>query len=625
MTGASHPTIFESFNARELDFRQVAKTFVSPSEFPEAIRRCHTIILGPRGSGKTTILKMMHPEALDHWRSEEADEIKSQIDFSGVFIPADRSWTEQLLSAGGDKIEPEFKEHFARATFTTHVLRALVSTMHYRCSTEPDFPDGRSRQVVIDRKSESEVVRAIADQWYLSLGVPSLLALKQALTARLSAIWEFIEAEKLRGSRDRASRIADVRFLSLNYLSSAEGAVELFDDAIGQSNAKWALLFDELEIVPEEIRNNLREKLRSASSKFLFKLSMSPYDKWAGYADDGKHATVGNDYNQVPLWYAHKERGRVFCQKLFRSIADDFGLLGVAPTDILARSQLDKSLETLLPASPLYARDSPLGMLFADLADRDSSFREYLRNREAPLHSLDALSEDERAATVRKVRTLVEFRATYLKERLMSVDSPDAPALSGRSRKNPGLYSGVDSLFAIAEGNPRWFNGIVGTLIKEYSRGRNRVTPERQSIEVDKALGRFRAYLKTVPAPFYARSKQSRGLLNRLDDIGEFFAKQVYGQDFQPDPILTFTVDSRIENEFEISLGRALNAGAIVFVNDPGGELILNSLRGRRFRLSFLLATHYGLPLIMGKSRSVSFILTKGAVDKPPPLFRRSK
>ena len=49
------------------------------------------------------------------------------------------------------------------------------------------------------------------------------------------------------------------------------------------------------------------------------------------------------------------------------------------------------------------------------------------------------------------------------------------------------------------------------------------------------------------------------------------------------------------------SLGRALNAGAIVFVPEKPGRRF-SSLRGKRFRLSYLLAPHYQLPLILGKT-----------------------
>src|ERR1700722_5718334 len=97
---AQLPTIFESFNARALTPDQVAATFVPSRQFQDLCKRCHTIVLGPRGSGKTTLLKMLEPAALEAWRHPFADEIASRIDFTGIFVATDISWSQQLSALG---------------------------------------------------------------------------------------------------------------------------------------------------------------------------------------------------------------------------------------------------------------------------------------------------------------------------------------------------------------------------------------------------------------------------------------------------------------------------------------------------------------------------------------------
>jgi len=57
------------------------------------------------------------------------------------------------------------------------------------------------------------------------------------------------------------------------------------------------------------------------------------------------------------------------------------------------------------------------------------------------------------------------------------------------------------------------------------------------------------------------------------------------------------------------ALRQALNAGAVVYVPDDDGQLILTSLRGKRFRLSYLLAPLYGFPIRLGKEVALSRIL----------------
>jgi hypothetical protein len=98
-------------------------------------------------------------------------------------------------------------------------------------------------------------------------------------------------------------------------------------------------------------------------------------------------------------------------------------------------------------------------------------------------------------------------------------------------------------------------------------------------------------------------------LLSLIDVIGEYFRNQIVGIPFTPDPFLSFVVDSHISEALHNSLAQALNLGAIVYVPDGEGEILITSLRGRRFRISYWLAPRYHLPLILGKPISLSKIL----------------
>ena len=43
------------------------------------------VVTGPRQSGKTTLLKMLQPAALEAWDHSEAEEIRQSIDFTGGY------------------------------------------------------------------------------------------------------------------------------------------------------------------------------------------------------------------------------------------------------------------------------------------------------------------------------------------------------------------------------------------------------------------------------------------------------------------------------------------------------------------------------------------------------------
>lgn len=133
------PTVFESFNARSLGPEQVAQTFVAPSHFAKLVARCHSTLIGPRGSGKTSLLKMLQPHALESWQSEEARAFRSTIDFTGVFIQTDISWNRQTIALV-DGLPENAIRAFRTAAFTTQVLHSLVETLCWRVG-EPKDPN----------------------------------------------------------------------------------------------------------------------------------------------------------------------------------------------------------------------------------------------------------------------------------------------------------------------------------------------------------------------------------------------------------------------------------------------------------------------------------------------------
>jgi len=98
-------------------------------------------------------------------------------------------------------------------------------------------------------------------------------------------------------------------------------------------------------------------------------------------------------------------------------------------------------------------------------------------------------------------------------------------------------------------------------------------------------------------------------LLEILEAIGTFFYDQAVKADFTAEPPATFIVDNAVPTEIRQVLEGAVNAGAIVFVPERKGEAFVHSLTNKRFRISYLLAPLYRLPLRLGKATSLSRIL----------------
>jgi hypothetical protein len=603
----SAPTAFDSFNARALEPAQVARTFVPPRQYSELVKHTHTLIVGPRGSGKTTLLKMLQAPALEAWSHQLASEFRQRVNFTGVFVPTDVSWSAQLDALGGGRLSPEHQRIISMATFTTHVLRQLIAALHYRVHAPNDPALTPHRRVELTASQEATVVAEIAREWMIEPAVPSLSALRRALTGRLSGIRALASAEALTDSSLRSERFAGIGYLHLQFREASAVAIEVFDEMAGEIHGKWALLFDELELAPQWIREDLMRSLRSSDDRFLFKLSTSPYTEDVRVFDQPQGAMAGHDFESIPLWYAHREEGFPFCRALLESMIKEYGIPEVDATRLFGRSEFETEQAEWTPSGTAYSPGSRLHARFLRLAAKDKSFRDYLAAKGIDPHRMHELKGDERAAEVRKVTSLVAVRDAF-----RGPDGQGQNPVRARSRKNPDLYRGAASLFAIVEGNPRWFIGIVGTLLREQYYPGLPISAGAQVSEVVKAANRFRALLRTIPSRAVSTDAQPRGLLSVLDPIGRFFFKAVVVDDFNPDPPGSFTVDAESGPLLTESLGRALNAGAIVYVPDQDSQTVLGALRGKRFRLSYLLAVHYRIPIRLGREVSLSRILAGG-------------
>ena len=602
------PSPFQSFNARSLPAYRVAETFIPPQQFEALVARQHHLLIGPRGSGKTTLLKMLQTPALEAWDHATAYEYRQKIDFTGVFIPTDIAWLSQLQSLRKQGFSAADAETFARALFTANSLRSLVGAMRHRI-----HPDRHCRhefrRLHANEELEGNFVKALAHEWNVAVGVPSLAGLSLALSSRLMQIGAFAHREVGLGVDGRSERIASAAALHMNFLQAASvfaDAVELYFPST--SDERWGLLFDELELAPDSIRNELIGYLRSVDPRFIFKLSLSPYTSNLSDLPLSTSAMSGHDHLEINLTYANAADSYSFCRDLFMRIAADAGIEISNPSDLLGSSVFGPDDHHLKRLESEYRKSGRLGKLFSELYRGDESFRSYIDSHNIDIDSLDQLDPGLRDKTIRKVRSLVTVRATFRSDDTRYA----ASGRRTRGRKNPQLYSGDRSIFAMAEGNPRWLIGLTTRLLGDL--GPRRVLPANaQSRETSLLANRFRALLKTIPTA--GPPGRHRGLLSVLDPIGQFIHDGVVRRPFDPDPAGSFIVDSDTAEWLVDSLGKALNAGAIVYVPDSEASSIVASIRGKRFRLSYALAPHYEIPLLLLRPVSLSSILNKSAQD----------
>lgn len=597
---------FDSFNARALSPKQVAGGFVPPDSFTKLSKRRHSVIAGPRGSGKTTLLKMLQTSALRFWNHPEANEIRAQIDFTGVFIPTDRTWSEQLCAVGGGQISDQQRDVLGVSAFTTQILRATLVAMMERVAPDEDSIAPEFRRVLLSPSKELSFASSLMRLWGVDAEAPTLTGLRLGLTQRLMQIHKIANQCVLLSETERNNLLSSTDFLHLNFLSAIPAFLDLFEDITGLHDERWALLFDELELAPKAIRESLSQALRSVDQRIIFKLSIAPFSR--ELEDSVKAASDKNDFELIRLWYPSKEDGYPFSRSLIQQMLFRRGLEGT-PEDIFGQTLGEHDSNTR-------SREYRHAPEFRSLAMKDPSFKSYLAKAGVALSDISQPSENQQAATLRKIISIVTVRNTYLRRQHSATDRPNQQ----RSRKAMHIYCGIPAILAICEGNPRWLIGLTDALLENINQ--SGVVPLHvQDRELSGLLSRFFAYLRTIPSHPSQQSRAGTNIHFLIDSIGKAMTHEVLEKPFNPDPVGTFLVDSHATDDQLQALEQATYSGALVFVPESENEIATGSLRGKRFRLTYLLAPKYKLPLVLLRAKSLSALLS-GPSAKQDELFK---
>lgn len=553
---------------------------------------------------------MLQPSALESWKHVDASSYVNSIDFTGIFVATDISWSKQLSLLGNTSLDPIVGQLLSLACFSTHALKAVVTAFQQRSAIGNPHAIRDVGRVHLPPGAETSIVTGVAKAWHVAGIAPSFFSLRQAMTRRLLEIRELASREAVLGATGQQQRLASISYLHLHFLQAAAYAIELFEDEAGIPTGKWAYSFDELELAPESIQQELVSSIRSTDDRFLFKLALNPFTNNSYLLQAPSSPAPGQDFDQISLWYAEKRSAYSFCEGLWSELANQKGVKEWTPRQVLGGSYFEAPNDEDGDEGSAYAPGSRWAKRFKALAAKDQTFREHLAQRKVDLGRLHLMNHEVRAAEIRKIAPIVALRDFYRREDAFDEEPPN----SGRSRKSVRLYVGADSIFALSEGNPRIFIGLVGELLDIAVR--KKVLPVSPRIQADQLLEtaeKFSAMLRTIPVE-PSRSKPSIGVLPLLRTIGRYFHEDAIKGDFKAEPCGSFSVDARTTDDLLNVLGQALNAGAIIYVPDDEGQIIVTSLRGKRFRLSYLLAPLYGFPIRLGRKSALSSILSRSQV-----------
>ncbi len=587
------PDLYESFNARNYTPRQVAETFVPNEDYENLWRNEHTVVLGPRGSGKTTLFKMLTVQAVHAWFDSTAKELRQKRPFTAIYVPTDMHWHHQLKHANELLMRaPRFNEASSRAAVTTGVLLAVTRT----------FQDRLAHEGPHDAKKEAQLCSELIKEWRLPRVLPCLDVIALALKSRIGEIRRLVNEAIFRDMNDsEVSSIPD--YFHLDYFASMDVSCSWFDAVFSlEQSDKWALCLDELELAPPWLQRLAFSQQRSTEEKYLIKLSTSPIPSVLGATE----ARPKQDVRLISIWNHPARHSEEFAERLARSILKRRLEVETSPGALFGTSDLMIQSERRIGK---YTRGSPEWRLLKEVAAWDPGLRSILSAAGLDPSDPFTTSISIRDSVLRKAKPVAMFRRAFLK-------ATPSGFLSLRSRKLETIYYGREAIYRVSDGNPRRLIGIIGDLCAKLRLGKDgkypRLTENEQAEVLKRASLHFSGYVHALPGGNTFLGEHAVDLATLLKAIATFFRQRLLGSEFPLDPVGSFRVESHINEKIVELLRLGVYHGAVVHV-DPMPDTIETSLRGKRFRLSYMLAPIYRLPLQLYDPVSLSSILKTSA------------
>ena len=606
------PTTFrdpnETFNARFVPPGRIAQTFVPNEHFWRLCRPANTLLVGTRGSGKTTLLKMLTYRALREWKHERAESTRRDLPFRAVYIPTDIQWEralDALKAAGCPQLVLE-------AAVTASAFVALTDAL--QDALEEELPEP-----AVGRDLEAELAQTCVRCWLLPSTRANLDGVRERLSERLSAIASLAQ-RLLKAGPDSEPEFPE--YLYLDMLAALDSVCQVFENMCSSDtrDRRWALCFDELEIAPRWFQEAMLDKLRGAPQRFLFKLCTSPTPAWP----KERNAYAGMDFDVVPL--ASDDRiDQDFSRDLAAAVIQRETKHSVSPEEFFGMSSFAEPPQ--LGRTPCgYEEGSEALTLFRELSQYDSAFSEFLGARGIDLAHPSAIRVRTRHNVLRKAKPVALLRRAYSQRGARAYGQLErdrkkqlGSRLRPTRRKVANVYHGWDVICRAGEGNPRWLIVSLALLLRRVTKDNldeRPVLSERdQALAMSSLADQFGNYLLSLGELSLKEREPEHHIWALLRHVGAYFHGRLVDPDeFVLDPPGSFTADAGVNVKMLERLRAAEFEGAIVDTSYGPDFGTRETIRGRRFRLSYRLAPKFGLLLRKCKKISLTEVMATHSV-----------
>lgn len=593
-------TIFDVLNARYVAPDQIAQTFIAPSQFKTLVKPGNSLLVGARGTGKTTLLKMLKMSAFEAWDSPDKEDISKNLDYLTAFIANDRNWSSRVNDFAAQFEDIELQDVARRAVISNQVLRSIVKTAS-EVFRSGHVHDHLRSNGVDPLEAEIRFSRLTGKQILGSEGYLSTADVDFAFSSRSDAFITDVNAMRYVGITEKEV-LNNNKWVFSDFLAPLRAVAQAFNHIVDMPHLKWCLCFDELELAHKSIRNTLFSYLRGADPSFYFKLATVPFvDDISEFQAENAPKTQ-HDFAVIELWNVKKDQKSSFMHSIAASVLRKQGVTGIGIEKVLGNS--DRVFEELSEAR--YSNGSKFFHNFLDLADHDPSFRDYMAKRGTGVHDFYTMTEDRRAAVFRKIQGIVLVRNAF-RRRVRGSNISAQHHIVRRTGARGQIYSGSQNIIDLCDNNPRFLLAVLDPLIAEFKRTGRQISPEQQIDSISQVSKQVTSVLKGEGIhPPYARIDSVYRLIQR---IGDFFADQIHGPIFNPDPVLSFTISKDAPPALTKAIAYAIREGALLLEGDYAGSYLRDGLADKRMRLAYLFAPDFLLPIMLGREKSIEGIL----------------
>jgi len=589
------------FNARYNSISKIVDSFIQNDQYLELITNSNSIISGPRGCGKTTLLKMLTPEAIELAVEKNLD-IKIPP-FLGIYVPADKQWLIQHQNISKRITDKDKYEPIILSLLNANVLIAILNSVRQLINS---LECNEEKRIEI----EFEFIKQTKFTFKLPNDFPN------TIPSLKFYIYKIVNELNISINKFYYSFISEDE-ICLNFLSFNDSsfiAASLHDiyystkdkfDLSSKDIPKWALCFDELEISPDWlVKKIIKTNFRSSNQNLLFKLTATPN---ADLFDDENYVTkaqIEHDFNIIPCWIYNPTSG-----KKWKSFCDSFLDQKYSiknPEELLLKHRFNDAMrysERQLKGVTNHTdfrEGSILWRILKDLASDDKNLHDYLvgKNIDPSNPKDNALTSD---SVHRKIKPLICFRYYFGKS---------------RSRKAATLlYYGYEHFIELTDGNPRSLLRLAN-LYDKHLKLKVTIPLQVQANYIYKfALSNYNDFVED-PLGY---SDKDYSLKSLIDDLGTALHKIIVKDKFTADPVTSFKLSKNDPAHLKQLVEYGLEIGVFQLVENIALKKI-KDINNKKIRMSYRLYPYFNIPKRVYKEKSITAIL-KSDFSKHPNLF----